>query len=245
MFVPDVQLPNPEHDRLVKAAVLHAAPGIIATPPELPDPMVVQNGTFTLLRSGDLYLGLTAAHVVDEYLADPAGLVLQAGNLILNVDEDMVDRSSYWDLAVFNLTPYVDGAPQLKAEKFAAPSEWQSAEITSEDAVSFAGYPQVGRSAVGPGEFLFKSMAGLEPVLSATPEEIKTRLELDKSVVVAHDDCVFTSFGGLSGGPVVVWRDGKPVLGGVIVQYAPEMDLLVARRIRLVQPDGCIAAQGV
>jgi hypothetical protein len=72
-----------------------------------------------------------------------------------------------------------------------------------------------------------------------------TRIEPEECVAALEDRLVIGSLGGLSGGPVFVWRVGPVVTAefvGIVTEYQEIYDLLYVTRADCVQPDGTLQA---
>ena len=84
---------------------------------------------------------------------------------------------------------------------------------------------------------------GPAAVASLGESHLQTRLDLSESISVLRDGLVLGDLGGLSGGPVMVWRTG-PVLHaelvGVAVEYQESLDLLYVRRATCLDRNGSL-----
>ncbi|MBZ0170079.1 hypothetical protein MELA_03001 [Candidatus Methylomirabilis lanthanidiphila] len=85
---------------------------------------------------------------------------------------------------------------------------------------------------------------GAGEILSVMDEMIVTTVQIQECVTQISHGKIWGSLGGLSGGPVFVWRK-TPILVaelvGFIYEYQETLDLMLVRAARVVREDGTIS----
>lgn len=74
-------------------------------------------------------------------------------------------------------------------------------------------------------------------------DRLTTTVDISDCVVQFNNGKIFGSLGGLSGGPVFVWRKTPLLVAeliGFIYEYQPDYDLMFVRLARVLREDGTI-----
>lgn len=205
----------------------------------------VRTATVTLVRFGDSYLALTANHIIETFqaslLADPTAMC-GVYSTPIDIQACLREGSRDLDIAILDLTHHVT-AGSISASSFYTPPVWPPAEISTEDAVSFGGFPGVWSEQLQASHLRFYSFSsGAGEVTSVGERHVYTRLRLDECITAIRDGKVIGSLGGLSGSPVWVWRKLHAELVGMVVEYEPRNDLLYIRRTAVLDPAGRLLA---
>jgi hypothetical protein len=206
---------------------------------------VLRNGTASLVKLRDKYLGITCEHVIREYRrVREASTVFHFGRVAIDPEDYLIAESRDHDLAVFNLTSFIGAVPDFTAAKFVTPTTWPPREVSLQDVICLGGFPGVWREQINLGHLRFYSFSsGAAQVHSVGEHHLMTRVEVDKCVVAFQNGLVLGSLGGLSGGPVFVWRK-EPVLAaelvGFISEYHEGYDLMRVSLANVIQEDGTL-----
>jgi hypothetical protein len=108
---------------------------------------VYNNGTLSLVDTGERIVGVTAWHVFWKYqqrLDKGRPFVCQFGAVTVRPERLLIDRSERLDLATFDLTSIISELRDLTAHR---PSVWPPCKPVKHDLVVFGGYPGAQRRA--------------------------------------------------------------------------------------------------
>ena len=205
-----------------------------------------RNGSgFLVLLEGRTF-GITCHHVVAGYREQKAqsGATFQFGAAQIEPLKHIVDESEVLDIVVFDFTELVDTPGGLTAASRISPAAWPPGPLVDDDVLALAGFPGSGRQDYDDNYYRFHSFsAGTVEIASLRESHLYTRIELDQSIVAGARPEITSELGGLSGGPVLVWRKGvvlKTELVGMVVEYQKNLDLLFVRRLGCVRSNGTL-----
>jgi hypothetical protein len=228
--------------------------------PTVPPPKYCKAASCFALRFPERWIGVTAAHVVEEYLTArlqiPA-LTCQLRNLCdFDLEGALIDSDKEIDLATFSLTAELVG--EIGSPAFDCQNVWPHPEPKVGYPVAFSGFAEylfrpdenfrVNRDCVAGGVSLIQGVSQREIRLVYEPRDAKAVGDIPMIPRGA-------SFSGCSGAPLVMPvlqpREGKlhpkiTVIGAIIESTnqeksegeAAEYVSIVARRIECIQPDG-------
>ncbi len=156
------------------------------------------------------------------------------GRVDFDPEEYIIAEDAQLDSVTFDLTEFVGRVEELTPLSFVEPIRWPPATVASDDVIAFAGFPGVWREQLSEGHLRFYSFSsGASPVSAIGDLHLVTRIEAEECVAAIRGGLVLGSLGGLSGGPVFVWRTA-PILFAELVGFAMEyqetLDLLYIRR---------------
>jgi Trypsin-like peptidase domain len=222
-----------------------AHPVYLGESPHDSDTAVLASGTGVFIRFDGKLVGVTCQHVLASFRkrreANPR-TIFAFGRLVVDAESLVLDESRELDLVTFDFTKL--SGRLADRGRTVEPTKWPPEEITLDDAVAFAGFPGEWREQPAKGEMTFHSFAsGASPIRSVHPTYFYTRLEIDSAIragVGRHD---LGPLGGLSGGPVFVWRRGpvlRAELVGFVTEYSKEYDLFHVRRSTCIASDGTL-----
>jgi hypothetical protein len=202
---------------------------------------------------GNLRFGVTAFHVIDEYLADTAKhqrLFLMIRNtLILDWDGRFIDGDARLDVSTFRISDTefrdIDIRPLVST-----PEIWPPPPPQADRGVVFTGYPGTERRVVG-NRIAFLQSSNLVVVRAVSADDVEVTIDpaFLKSLDGRPIPSTTQNLGGYSGSPLLV-VSAKPLsslfwLGGVVIRQLPAKDkydttTIWARRPNCIQPDGTL-----
>lgn len=242
----EVSFSNPFFDEVGKYAVRFAVPVIFGDSPGRVRDASLQNGTATLLRLGDRYLAITCHHVIEGFRRARAEgrSFFQVAHTEMDPEARLVDANENLDLAVIDVTEWVGKEGQFSTANFVNPGVWPPRPIVEDDVLSFAGFPGVWRDQVDLAHLRFYSLSsGASQVKSVQDRGLVTAIEFEECVTQVNFEKKLGSLGGMSGGPVFVWRTAPILVAelvGFIYEYQESLDLLMVRSAGVVHEDGRI-----
>jgi len=241
-----LNLPNALFDQLARY------PGRFAQPVFFADPAAeghaaFKNGSGFFVSLPERTVAVTCHHVLADY-RNKRGPFLSAsfqfGGVRFEPEGRLVAESKQLDLAILDVTSLVSAPDGIDPAWCIVPSTWPPGEVSTDDILALAGFPGIGRQHFTPDYFRFHLLsAGTTEVASLGSAHVVTRLELEKCISSGVLPEVTEDLGGMSGGPVFVWRKGSLVtaeLIGAIYEYQPTLDLLYVRRLSCIRPDGIL-----
>lgn len=194
---------------MTKYPVRFAAPVFFGDSPNVSYSASLKNGTATLVKLGDKYLAVTCHHVLEGFRlsARRERGFFQLAHIRMEPDDHLVDEHRDLDLAVFDVTHFIDRAPHLTDANFVSPATWPPREVSQDDVLCLAGFPGVWREQADIGYLRFYSYScGAAEVLSVRDGQIASTVQINDCVTQISNGKVWGSLGGLSGGPVFAWR---------------------------------------
>lgn len=160
---------------------------------------ILQNGTVCFVDTGVELIAVTAAHVLNGYIADKLAnpdIVCQLGNITYDPENHLIDVDTNLDLATFKVSSVVVAGAGCSPSK---PSSWPPVSVTVGDVLLCAGYPGAIRKehesiAELPFQWILASAI-------ASNENIALCLELDGCYVPLTKALLSNQeLGGMSGG---------------------------------------------
>jgi len=237
--------PDPFYEELARLLVRYAQPVFFGQSPVLAYSAELSSGTGSLVRFGDKFVGVTCHHVLAGYRRqreeDPA-IIFHFGRLQLDPEQYVIAESLELDLVTFDLTSFMGTVEGMSPQNFIDPIRWPPEAFTTEDVFAFAGFPGIWREQVSRGYLRFYSFSsGAGPVDTIGEQHLMIHLHEEECLAVVNDGRVLGSMGGLSGGPVFVWRS-TPILFhelvGFMMEYQENYDLLYVRRATCLDSAG-------
>src|ERR1017187_813286 len=107
----DVTFSNPFFDQIAKYPVQFAQPVFFGESPHSSSAAGLNNGTATLLKLEDRFLGVTCQHVLDGYRRSKAtrNTFFQLGPVALDPEKFLISEDRDRDLAILDLTSFEIG----------------------------------------------------------------------------------------------------------------------------------------
>lgn len=246
-----VSFSDPFFDAISKYPVQFATPVFFGESPLSSISALTRNGTVSLLKLGDKYLGVTCHHVLEGYrqFTGMNEKHFYIGSLHIDPEQALISEDKSYDLAIFDLSKYVDQVPELNRAKFVKPRNWPPSDISNEDVICMAGFPGIWRDQIRLGHFRFYSYSsGAAEVASVNEKHLVTRVQIADCITQINHGKILGSLGGLSGGPVFVWRKTPILIAelvGFIYEYQESFDLMYVRLGNAIGLDGNIIIQAV
>jgi len=247
----DVSFANPFFDEITTYALRFATPVFFGESPYSSYAASLRNGTATLLRLQDRFLGVTCQHVLEEYRQFRAiqEAIFQLGPVRTDPEKYLVSEDRNWDLAIVDLTTFVGKVRDLTEANFVQPAVWPPQDVSEQDVLCLAGFPGIWREQKDLGHLRFYSFSsGTGEVLSVGDDKIVTTIQIQNCITQINNGKVLGSLGGLSGGPVFVWRK-TPILVaelvGFIYEYQEKLDLMFVRAAKVIREDGTFISSAV
>jgi hypothetical protein len=242
--VKDVSFANPFFDEISKYPVRFATPVFFGESPYSSYAASLKNGTATLLKLQNRFLGVTCHHVLDSYRGLKAAqhTIFQLGPVQIDPDKYLISEDRNCDLAIIDLTLFVGTVPGLTEAHFVQPTTWPPREVSKGDVLCLAGFPGIWREQEDLGHLRFYSFSsGTGEVLSVGEDHIVTTVQIKDCITQINHGRVWGSLGGLSGGPVFVWRKTPLLVAelvGFIYEYQESLDLMLVRAAKVLREDG-------
>lgn len=212
----------------------------------------LKSGSGFFLRLPERTAGVTCHHVLEDYRnrrSSSPSPSFQFGRARFEPEERLVAEDRKLDLAILDVTSLVDAPNGLDAASCIVPVTWPPRDILYDDVLALAGFPGIGRQRITPEYFRFHLLSvGTAEVSSLGSTHLATRIELEQSVVSGVLPKVTEDLGGMSGGPVFVWRTGHIVraeLVGAIYESQASFDLMLVRRFNCIRRDGTLESHDV
>ena len=215
---------NPFFDRISTYAVDYATPVFFGESPYSSYAAKLANGTATLVKFENRFCAVTCWHVIDGYRRSRAegATAFQIGPFRMDPEEHLIGEDEEFDLAVLDLTSLMDRTDDLGESKFVRPVCWPPQSVSTTDILCLGGFPGIWREQADRGYLRFYSFSsGTCEVRSVRDNQIVTTVQIEDCISQIRDDRVWGSLGGLSGGPVFVWRK-TPILVAELVGFIYE-----------------------
>lgn len=207
----------------------------------------MRNGSIFFLDCGEGPFAVTANHVYEKYLLgkreDPE-IMCQIGNVKFLPEDRLIGRNSALDVSTFRVTQDEirrDGKVAYTTRR----SDWPLPPPQVGKGVFFTGFPRVYRNRIGTNRFEWRSYFAILTADSVSEWQVACQFHREDMI-----DLFGTGMpppgeplGGLSGAPlwtlvqtnIVSWR-----LAGVICEYNENLEVLFARRVDWLAPDGTL-----
>lgn len=227
-------------------------PGQFAQPVFFADPAAeghaaFKNGSGFFVRLRERTVGVTCHHVLADYRKRRGSSLspsFQFGRTRFEPEERLIAESRELDLAILDVSALVDARNGIESASCIVPGTWPPGDLSSDDILALAGFPGIGRQHITPDYFRFHLLSvGTTEIASLGSTHLMTRIELEKCISSGVLPHVTEDLGGMSGGPVFVWRKGLLVtaeLVGVMYEYQSSLDLMCVRRLNCIRPDGTL-----
>lgn len=228
--------------RFAKSAIIGPGPG---------RPGDIYNGTATLVNLKRGPTAITCQHVVAAALSGGSGSgkrVFQIGDAVVDLESQLISQNVELDIATIRIESAQ--LPQILAGKeigtaFFLPAVWPPIMPARGDFVSFGGFPGILRSALSNRDLEFGSWSsGATQVDSVSPRQFISRFERDYWIQSfgGQEAFALNNLGGLSGGPVFIWRGLRCDLVGIVKEYHEEYDAMFFASLEWVTDEGEIVA---
>lgn len=206
---------------------------------------ILHNATVVFVDVGNCVVGITAAHVLEQYRADKRAypsLVCQLGGVRFDPLDRLHSIDSNLDLATFSVPELMVTASGRDVHR---PLKWPPSNLRPSDLVMFGGYPGKLRM---PHErdvdFAFVTLIGRVSQTSDTHGSIQLNLA-DSLWSPGERLLPGADLGGMSGGPVFVVRI-EPIetleLAGFIYQYQDSIEIVRVRHASHISAEGIVLA---
>ena len=221
---------------------------------DVKNPEILHNGTLTLMRTPNLILGLTAAHVLRAYQKDckNKNISLQLFNEVTdNLMDNLIDISDKYDLA----TIAIDQELIRRLGKTITPLEgWPPKPPQEGRGIMIAGYPGIERLHTNEFNVDFGLFTAIVIARTVTETQITWLLEPEHQLENAKikPPPPFYNLGGVSGGPLISWFETESFvshfcLSGIVTEHPDyekndfAIERLVAIRADLISDNGTIS----
>ena len=213
---------------------------------------VLSNGTGMLVDFGGGPLIITADHVIRRFLerAREGARCLRVGNLNLYKWADrVIDYSRDLDLATIRLReieiPMINPFSDIDIAKVVyKPRKWPPTDAKVGDWVVIGGFPGTLRLWQRPNDYSFGSFNGGPLPISeiSSGGVIVCGLDREYWAVQGEIGPDFNNFGGVSGGPVFLYKDKQldPFELVGLISEDSSFDAILARPLKFIQPTGVI-----
>ncbi len=226
---------------------LRFAAGVFIGPTRRSLPIRPNNGTATLLRLKGRPLAVTCSHVIQNFrersVTNQPGFWI--GSLQVDPLERVITEDTRLDVAVLDLSGLNLSliSDHEIGSSFLDPAEWPPQSPDAGDFISFGGFPGVWREHRQDDEVVFRSFSlGASEVTAVGDDYIVCQMNREYWVssrgLRGHD---LHDFGGMSGGPALIWRGIRADLVGFIYEYSESLDLLYIRSAHVLAADGSLA----
>lgn len=236
-------------EQVAKFPMRFAKAAIIGRRPRPADLAKVSTGTATLVQLSAGNVAITCDHVVGQAIearAQAADSLFQIGDVIVDLDHQLIDRSQDRDIATIHITDSQVEQLLVGGEigaAFFAPAEWPPPRPTDQDYVAFGGFPGSLREITSFRDLVFGTWSSAASrVNSSSERQFATHFERDRWTQAYGNPSHFTlaDLGGMSGGPVFVLRDLHWDLVGIVKEYHEAYDLMFFASLASVRADGTI-----
>ena len=207
---------------------------------------ILRNGTACLVDTGVRKLAVTADHVLAQYLSDKrrdSNLVCQLGGSTVDLEARVVARDAGLDVATIEVSEVLVGPT---GGFFHAPPVWPGPALTVGEVILCGGYPgklRVERTTTA--DLPFQWFIGRATSVSA--HNISLHLDFENMhTPLGEPGPLNNVIGGMSGGPVFRFV-AEPIERleqvGIIYQYHESYELMLARPVRAINPDGTLVPE--
>ncbi len=210
------------------------------------------NGTGSLIKLKNTYIGITCDHVLRKYdkiINAGKECLFAFGNLQIDPYKSLIDRSKKFDIAIFSLEGYELNKIQYEkniGSEFINPSSWPPTKIKKNDLVILGGFPKIFRKEVSPFYFSMASLS-IGPIPVTHTFESRVTCQFDREYWVYNkrnidfDTTRTDDLGGLSGSPVFKYDqtsiDTFEFIGIVYEYKEMPFDILNIRHAEIINLD--------
>jgi hypothetical protein len=238
-------LRNPLFDQLARYAGQFAQPVYYADPSGQ-GRAAFKNGSGFFVRLAHRTLAVTCHHVLSDYRRR-GGSSIEFGRVSIDPEQYLLAEDRDLDLVTLDVSALVGHSGGVDPAWCIDPYRWPPGDVASDDVLALAGFPGLGREQVDPDYFRFHAFtAGTTAVVSrGGPTHLYTQVNLDQSIMSGVRPDIAEDLGGVSGGPVFVWRKTPVLIAelvGIVVEYQSSLDLLYVRRAACLRHDGTISS---
>lgn len=204
------------------------------------DAPILANGTVTFVRTPERLLGVTAAHVLLNYLASKgeAATGVQLGTTRIDDLGDRIIRiNEARDMATFDLEGF--DLARIGGEPIVPLATWPPLPPQEGRGIMLGGFPGLDRQIAGPMEVDFGLFTALGIARRVTDDQITWMVDRDHGV---GDLPPNYDLGGISGGPLISKFLSNGIetyrLAGIVSEAQPQLEYVVAKRADILCPDG-------
>ncbi len=212
-----------------------------------PETEILSNGTITFLQTPAQLIGITAAHVLEGYVAAKAKqqVRVQIANAVVDdLEARRVATNANLDLATVDLT----GIPLTNFGNDLWPLQsWPPMPPEEGCGIMLGGYPGQGRQPVRRLENVWGLFTALGIARTVSEDQITWIVPRDEDVHVGAIEKLPPHYdlGGISGGPLISSFESKAGfvthrLAGIISEAQPALEYVVAKRVDGLKPDGAL-----
>lgn len=207
---------------------------------------IKHSATVTIVRTPKKLLGITAAHVLEAYLADAkeGSVRLQLGNEVVdNFRDRIINISRDLDIATFSM----DDQLLLRLGKTAL-SKWPPQPPSQDKGIMIAGFPEIERHESETLEVNFGLFTAIGVARSITGKQITWLMERERRVTTLPPK---SNLSGISGGPLISFFESENFishhcLSGIVIEqpnHQDNEDMSSIERLIAIRAD-CIADTG-
>jgi hypothetical protein len=205
---------------------------------------ILHNGTFCAVDTGKRVVGITAAHVFEQYLSHRKrfdDIECQIGSVRIDLEDYLIESNSTVDLATFDISPILLTATGISIH---APPSWPPKILNKSEIVVLGGCPGMLRQEK-PGVAEFPFVSFIARAAQSSDDHVAVQLALNNSHWPDGSGGIpeGAELGGMSGGPLFRYRS-EPVeyfeLAGFIYEASSIFELVFARHASCIDSSGCI-----
>jgi hypothetical protein len=216
----------------------------------------LRGATAFVLQFDRGFVGITADHVIDEYLKtrdamENQKLVCQLSNARIFPEDRIIDRNPYLDIATFEVDE--DAIEQSGTVCVDCRKHWPPPDIVKNDYIVLAGFPDSERCKLAVGHYEMRAWGANAVADDVTDKDILTIYDPDTALTanVPKPPLGF-NMSGCSGGPAFLVKTVNGLVRwfpvGLIYKGADgkaqgefaSFDRIHIRRLSFLQPDGTI-----
>jgi hypothetical protein len=221
----------------------------------LPWPRRIRGGSCFVLHIGDHFIGVTAAHVIEELQRDRSetgGLVCQLGGTGYDPRPLVIGWDPLLDVATFSVPPHPMAACGGRPIEI-APGDWPPPRPQDGEALILIGFPELSIRTEVDFSAAFYAFGALALADSVTDREILVSYDPKRDIDLSGIGLPPLGFNmsGCSGGPVLAVRRQRESLMSFPVGFilrgprknsesTIEFDMIRARLIHMIREDGTL-----
>ncbi|WP_430422085.1 hypothetical protein [Phenylobacterium sp.] len=210
------------------------------------DACIRNNGTVTFLRTPERLIGITAAHVLDEYdrVRTEELMRPQIGNVVVHdLDRRRIATNTRLDIATIDLS---DVDPAKFGNDLWPLATWPPMPPEEGRGIMLGGYPGGDRRSIGPLETNWGLFTALGIARTVSDDQITWIVPRGEDVHVGPMELpLHHDLGGISGGPLIASFESAAGLmtyrlAGIVSEAQAQLEYVVARRIDGIRADGSL-----